>query len=47
LYHEGQDKFLLARKGQGIMRIQDISSDYTIKEQKSYVLLLDPYGAAT
>jgi hypothetical protein len=28
------------------MQIQHISSDYTIKEQKSYVLLLDPYGAA-
>jgi hypothetical protein len=38
---------LLARRGQGIMQIQHISNDYTIKEHKSYVLLLDSYGAAT
>jgi hypothetical protein len=29
------------------MQIQHISSDYTIKEHKSYVFLLDSYGAAT
>jgi hypothetical protein len=47
LYREGQGKFFLPRRGQGIMQIQHISSDYTMKEQKSDVLLLDPYGAAT
>jgi hypothetical protein len=28
------------------MQIQHISSDYTIKEQKSYVVLLDSNGVA-
>jgi len=32
LYHEGQCKFLLARRGQGIMQIQHISSEYSMKE---------------
>jgi hypothetical protein len=30
LYHEGQSKFLLARKGQGILQFQHISSNYRI-----------------
>jgi hypothetical protein len=29
------------------MQIQHISNDYTMKEQKLDVLLLDPYGTAT
>jgi hypothetical protein len=29
------------------MQIQHISSDYTMKEQKSDVLPLDPYGVVT
>jgi hypothetical protein len=35
LYHEGQGKFLLARRGQGILQIQHISSEYTITTHNS------------
>jgi len=38
---------LLARRGQGIKKIQHISSEYIIKAQNSYDLLLDSYSAAT
>jgi hypothetical protein len=39
--------FYLHVEGQGIKQIQHISSEYIIKAQNSYDLLLDSYGAAT
>jgi hypothetical protein len=38
---------LLACRGQGIKQIQHINSEYIIKAQNLYDLLLDSYGAAT
>jgi hypothetical protein len=38
LYHEGHGKFLLARRGQGIMQIQHISSEY-INENTEFISL--------
>jgi hypothetical protein len=38
---------LLARRGQSIKQIQHISSEYIIKAQNSYDLLLGSYDAAT